>query len=1277
MAKSKHSLPADPSCGLLNNNLVVEPEAARGPAPEQRLQDRIHFIFNNVSIQDLMIGDLSQALGAPETHAWFADYIVTKRAAVEENFQPTYLAVLTELNNPAIDALVLAVTYRAVKQLLVKARSADGLSAPEKNRLKNLGKWLGAVTIGASLPMLQRDLCLKDLIVDAFDREQLELVLPFVSRVLSAVPRSKLDVNNVWLRSVLRLLAEIYALPNLKLPLKFEIELLCQQLNVELASIKTSGGALVRRLKVMHEARRAAQAQAQLAEGRSASASPAYDGGEAPAAPHGSGEYQQAAGGRPTTSIHIDPEILLFRQYPQLKKHCPAALDRALREIITPVVERSATIACITTRELVAKDFPVDGELQASRTAAHHMVRNLAGNLALVTCKEVLRNSISTLLRSLLTTACQEARLPVAEATVNAAVQQICLDNIDLACAIVEKKAVDKAVVDIDDMLARPAAGTGLPLPAQRQPSAYALSLPEALRSPAWSYAQSGQAAIAPHHLRVYEDFGKLQSSLLQQAGTVAPSPSPSASPPPPSATFVNVLEQLAMLTGELSKALDSATSWAESPSQLGSGHAAHGVVKSILALAGSVHSDEQAHQFLLRVWSHFADSQTKLHHELWFLLLQNLCTLPELSGRLAPIRTTITRWLLGHSPLPRRGYWLKLIASHLVHVDQVDAFLAAQVAANAKPAVELSIFLLLRFSEVAAAPGLNLPATLQQLQHLASGDTTVAIALAQIQKNRQPSSPASAAAASSSFENEVRAQAVAAFEEWLQIYGCEAAELPQRSLAFLGALRRHAMFGHVVGAELALSKLSALFVISAELAVAHFKAQAQQLSGSATADERATAYRSVDALVKLVLLLLKGYYADGADATALRLGLLGAAVTSFVQALVGDHDAADAGFDQRPYYHLFAALFEEVSRPAEPAALDDVQLRILFAFSNGFLLLSPQRAPGFVFAWLELVSRKHFMPKLLAFKPPHQAWTVFEKILLELFKFLEPHLRHAQLSDAMRRLYKGSLRVLLVLLHDFPEFLCEHHFALCDVLPPACVQMRNLILSAFPRTMRLLDPFTPHLKVDLLPEIAHPPRLSGNFAAALTAAHGGALKQLVDRHLQSRMPASWTQQIGPQLLLASTDAYAAGTRYNVPLINSLVLYLGAQMASQSQGKPPLLHTPAMDIFQFLVFDLDPEGRYFAINAIANQLRYPNNHTHYFSCVLLVLFAEAPQEVVQEQITRVLLERVIVNRPHPWGLLITFIELIKNPQYRFWSKRFVTSAPEFKRLFESVLNLCK
>ena len=65
---------------------------------------------------------------------------------------------------------------------------------------------------------------------------------------------------------------------------------------------------------------------------------------------------------------------------------------------------------------------------------------------------------------------------------------------------------------------------------------------------------------------------------------------------------------------------------------------------------------------------------------------------------------------------------------------------------------------------------------------------------------------------------------------------------------------------------------------------------------------------------------------------------------------------------------------------------------------------------------------------------------------------------------------------------------------------------------------------------------------------------------------------------------------------------------------------------------------------------------------------MLHLFAESTDERVQEQITRVLVERLIVHRPHPWGLLITFIELIKNQRYSFWAKNFTRCAPEIERL---------
>lgn len=130
--------------------------------------------------------------------------------------------------------------------------------------------------------------------------------------------------------------------------------------------------------------------------------------------------------------------------------------------------------------------------------------------------------------------------------------------------------------------------------------------------------------------------------------------------------------------------------------------------------------------------------------------------------------------------------------------------------------------------------------------------------------------------------------------------------------------------------------------------------------------------------------------------------------------------------------------------------------------------------------------------------------------------------------------------------------------------------------------------------------------------------------------------------------------------------MNALVLYVGIQAIAYIRNKShtpnmsTIAHSSHMDIFQNLVVDLDTEGRYLFLNALANQLRYPNSHTHYFSCTILYLFAEANTEAIQEQITRVLLERLIVNRPHPWGLLITFIELIKIPRTDFGSMSLST-----------------
>ncbi|KAJ1474493.1 CCR4-Not complex component, partial [Baffinella frigidus] len=213
--------------------------------------------------------------------------------------------------------------------------------------------------------------------------------------------------------------------------------------------------------------------------------------------------------------------------------------------------------------------------------------------------------------------------------------------------------------------------------------------------------------------------------------------------------------------------------------------------------------------------------------------------------------------------------------------------------------------------------------------------------------------------------------------------------------------------------------------------------------------------------------------------------------------------------------------------------------------------------------------------------------------------------------------------------------------------------------------------------QVDLLPEISKAPAMLSTYANALDK--HPLFKAELDSYLRGRPNAVFLADLPAHLFLTSAgDIAAAGTRVNVPLINALVLYVAsAAIAHNPQGpsKPPSAGGVSLDLFMKLSRDLETEARYLFLNALANQLRFPNAHTHFFSSSILALFQAAhdteaahDKEVVREQITRVLIERLIVYKPHPWGLLITFIELIKNPAYDLARHDFVRSSPEIEQL---------
>lgn len=63
-----------------------------------------------------------------------------------------------------------------------------------------------------------------------------------------------------------------------------------------------------------------------------------------------------------------------------------------------------------------------------------------------------------------------------------------------------------------------------------------------------------------------------------------------------------------------------------------------------------------------------------------------------------------------------------------------------------------------------------------------------------------------------------------------------------------------------------------------------------------------------------------------------------------------------------------------------------------------------------------------------------------------------------------------------------------------------------------------------------------------------------------VDGYLSNRAPASWVAALPSRLLLAPRDVAGAGTRYNTPLMNALVFYVGIQVRPCCLAQQPSLH---------------------------------------------------------------------------------------------------------------------
>ncbi|XP_064885101.1 CCR4-NOT transcription complex subunit 1 isoform X16 [Columba livia] len=1306
----KKDVPPSINTTNIDTLLVATDQTERIVEPPENVQEKIAFIFNNLSQSNMTqkVEELKETV-KEEFMPWVSQYLVMKRVSIEPNFHSLYSNFLDTLKNPEFNKMVLNETYRNIKVLLTSDKAAANFS--DRSLLKNLGHWLGMITLAKNKPILHTDLDVKSLLLEAYVKGQQELlyVVPFVAKVLESSVRSVVfRPPNPWTMAIMNVLAELHQEHDLKLNLKFEIEVLCKNLALDINELKP--GSLLKdkdRLKNLDEQLSAPKKDVKQPEElppittTTASTTPATSTTcTATVPPQPQYSYHDinvySLGGL-APHITLNPTIPLFQAHPQLKQCVRQAIERAVQELVHPVVDRSIKIAMTTCEQIVRKDFALDSEESRMRVAAHHMMRNLTAGMAMITCREPLLMSIATNLKNSFATALRAAS-PQQRDMMEQAAAQLAQDNCELACCFIQKTAVEKAGPEMDKRLATE---FELRKHARQEGRRYCdpvVLTYQAERMPEQIRLKVG--GVDPKQLAVYEEFARNVPGFL-----------PTNDLTQPTGFLAQPMKQQAWATDDVAQIYDKCMTELEQhlqsiPHTLAMNPQAQALRSLLEAVVVARNSRDaiaalgllqKAVEGLLDATSG-ADADLLLRYRECHLLV--LKALQDGRAYGSPwCNKQITRCLIECRDEYKYNVEAVelLIRNHLVNMQQYDLHLAQSMENGLNYmavafAMQLVKILLVDERSVAhvteadlfhtietlmrinAHSRGNAPEGLPQLMEVVRSNYEAMIDRAHGGPNFMMHSGISQA---SEYDDPpgLREKAEYLLREWVNLYHSAAAgrDSTKAFSAFVGQVELLERKMHQQGILKTDDLITRFFRLCTEMCVEiSYRAQAEQQHNPAANPTmiRAKCYHNLDAFVRLIALLVK--HSGEATNTVTKINLLNKVLGIVVGVLLQDHDVRQSEFQQLPYHRIFIMLLLELNAPEH--VLETINFQTLTAFCNTFHILRPTKAPGFVYAWLELISHRIFIARMLAHTPQQKGWPMYAQLLIDLFKYLAPFLRNVELTKPMQILYKGTLRVLLVLLHDFPEFLCDYHYGFCDVIPPNCIQLRNLILSAFPRNMRLPDPFTPNLKVDMLSEINIAPRILTNFTGVMPP----QFKKDLDSYLKTRSPVTFLSDLRSNLQVSNEP----GNRYNIQLINALVLYVGTQAIAHihNKGSTPsmstITHSAHMDIFQNLAVDLDTEGRYLFLNAIANQLRYPNSHTHYFSCTMLYLFAEANTEAIQEQITRVLLERLIVNRPHPWGLLITFIELIKNPAFKFWNHEFVHCAPEIEKLFQSVAQCC-
>ncbi|KAI1329483.1 Not1-domain-containing protein [Xylariaceae sp. FL0255] len=1258
--------------------------------PVMDIQDKIQFGLNNLTATSLQATFKEICEIMDERHQqWFASHLVEERAKMQPNYHQVYLDLVKAFSHHGLWAEVLRQTYISVARMLNAESTLQ--NSTDRTHLKYLGAWLGLLTLARDQPIKHKNIAFKQLLIEAHDTKRLVVVVPFVCKVLIQAARSNIfRPPNPWLMDIIHLLIELYHNADLKLNQKFEIEVLCKDLNLDHKSIEPSSELQDREpIDEVHEL-----SIPELDQFEDLS----LNGLVGPIAPGLSPQTLPISIPEIGNLLTIPPANEMVVSPVRLHEIVRNAVTKSLHDIIQPVVDRSVTIAAISTQQMIHKDFATESDENKLRTAAINMVKATAGSLAQVTSKEPLKANITNYLRA----AASDLPTGLPEGTIMMCVNS----NLELACSIVEKQAAERAIPEIEEMI-EPELDARRQHRLQRPNEPY--FTPGMAGLTRWSSSIPHPYKLSPNNpglnseqMAIYDDFAQRPRGAAQTSAAHAASasdatrtianevlsdqynPLPNLPTPAETPSLPHLSSQLSyphvhagMANGRqaghpgqvdarvfeerVQKYLDELKHTSEPSPELHfhevpKPHDILDVVDAFTQLiiktsqtseAPGAHAAEKICGLLFSRLHNTLLIET-LVHILEMILKISASTSSSLRDRVQASLYQQPPYNILHMPLVNA-----LIQTDLMDLHNLDIFTATVLQKRDEHFEEVFEFLeqlldLTVFNDRPIALYADFSRSLEVAWECIAEDPNNEVG----QRLKAKFSARGLIKEQVGNSNEQMENYEYVFEEWVRRWHTsdpsdKALVLFVRQVRSRGVIKDKDDF--------------LLFVRKAiDASVNHYEHILH--SGGSNSE----IFLFADGLIALVAAFAKDSTAEDENAKG-GLDVFRAVVTLLAAVLNHHHLTRGEHFNGRVFFHLFSMLIHSADGIFMDSGLESYHKEFLLELASIFVELNPMRFPGFSFPWLALIAHRLFLPVLL--RPESRwGWSAYTRILQRLLIDVSEQMKAIDLPEVTKDFYRSTLKLVAVITRDFPDYVSANAYQLCTCVTPHLKQIRNMILNASP---------TSELGEEAEIQAAQAV-LSGQTLRALRTAN---MTEILDQLMQTGPSEDAIAHLTHAINKGDANETTFGNvpvNSNVKLVDDVVTYVGCFALSRRRQGGTVFIPGANDIatLSFLTHEVSPESRYYLLGSIVDRLRHPDHSTEYFTMVLLDLFGQDindPEEVdIRQQIVRVLLERMTGYWPQPWGLVTVIMELTKNEKYMFFEQPFIKADREISEQFLNV-----